>query len=189
MERFFYICDINFKILIMKKIVLALLIGFCGFAQEMPKITKEGFTPIVVNVEGKTSAEIYLKAKEWIQTYYKNPSEVLKADIPNEMIRIQGYAVDGYKMKNLGMVYGYDYEYTIEIEFKDGKYRYNYIVGQFWSLGKRVLYDYKTFFKSDNTIKKPYQLAYDSINETANSTSFSLFDYITGKTKNKKSDW
>lgn len=189
MERFFYICDINFKFLLMKKIIVALLFGFLGFAQEMPKITKDGFAPIIVEVEGKTSAEIYAKAKEWIQTYYKNPSEVLKADIPNEMIRINGYAVDGYKTKNLGMVYGYDFDYTIEIEFKDGKYKYTYIVGQFWSLGKHVLYSYRTFFKSDNSVKKAYQLSYDSINETANSTSFSLFDYITGKTKKEKSDW
>lgn len=173
----------------MKKILFALLIsGFC-FAQEMPKITKEGFSPIVVEVEGSSSSDLYNKAKEWIQTYYKNPSEVLKADIPNEMIRINGYAVDGYKMKNLGMVYGYDYEYTLEIEFKDGKYRFNYIVGDFWSLGKRVLYSYRTFFKSDNSVKKSYQLAYDSINETANTTSFSLYDYITGKSKKEKSDW
>ena len=39
----------------MKNIVLSLLIGFSGFAQEMPKITKEGLVPIIVNVEGKTS--------------------------------------------------------------------------------------------------------------------------------------
>lgn len=173
----------------MKKVIIALFIGFIGFAQEMPKITKEGLTPIVVNVEGKTASEIYSKTKEWIQTYYKNPSEVLKADIPNEMIRIQGYAVDGYKTKNLGMVYGYDYDYTIEIDFKDGKYRYNYIVGQFWSLGKPVAYSYSYFIKDDGTIRKTQQLAYDTLNETINNTSFSLFNYIIGKTKTEKTDW
>ncbi len=173
----------------MKKIVLALLIGFSGFAQEMPKITKEGLVPIIVNVEGKTSTEIYAKTKEWIQTYYKNPSEVLKADIPNEMIRIQGYAVDGYKTKNLGMVYGYDYDYTLEIEFKDGKYKYNYVVGQFWSLGKPVTYSYRYFIKDDGSIRKTQQLAYDTLNETINNTSLSLYNYIIGKTKNEKSDW
>lgn len=173
----------------MKKIVLALMIGFCGFAQEMPKITKEGLVPIIVNVEEKTSAEIYAKTKEWIQTYYKNPSEVLKADISNEMIRIQGYAVDGYKTKNLGMVYGYDYDYTLEIEFKDGKYKYNYVVGQFWSLGKPVTYSYRYFIKDDGSIRKTQQLAYDTLNETINNTSLSLYNYITGKTKKEKSDW
>jgi len=173
----------------MKKIIVMLFMCAFGFAQQMPKITKEGFTPIVVNVEGKTSAEIYTKAKEWVQTYYKNPSEVLKADISNDMIRIQGYAVDGYKMKNLGTVYGYDYDYTIEIEFKDGKYKYNYIVGQFWSLGKMMYYSYKSFFKDDNSVRKTYQLAYDSLNETANNSSNSLFDYISGKTQSQKKDW
>jgi hypothetical protein len=173
----------------MKKIIIALFIGAFGYAQEMPKITKDGLTPIVVNVEGKTASEIYAKTKEWIQTYYKNPSEVLKADIPNEMIRIEGYAVDGYKTKNLGMVYGYDYDYTIEIDFKDGKYRYNYIVGQFWSLGKHVLYSYRYFIKDDGTIRKTQQLAYDTLNETINNTSFSLFNYITGKTQSQKKDW
>ena len=61
----------------MKKIIVLFFVCVFGFAQEMPKITKEGFAPIVVNVEGKTAAEIYTKAKEWVQTYYKNPSEVL----------------------------------------------------------------------------------------------------------------
>lgn len=173
----------------MKKIIVALLIGFCGFAQEMPKITKEGLVPIIVNVEEKKSAEIYAKTKEWIQTYYKNPSEVLKADIPNEMIRIQGYAVDGYKTKNLGIAYGYDYDYNLEIEFKDGKYKYNYVVGQFWSLGKPVYYSYRYFIKDDGSIRKTQQLAYDTLNETINNTSLSLYNYITGKTKNEKNDW
>ena len=173
----------------MKKIIVLLFVCVFGFAQEMPKITKEGFAPIVVNVEGKTASEIYTKAKEWVQTYYKNPTEVLKADISNDMIRIEGYAVDGYKMKNLGMIFGYDYQYTLEIEFKDGKYRYNYIVGQFWSDGKKCLYDYTNFFKEDNSVRKVYQVAFDSINETANETSTSLFNYITGKTQSQKKDW
>jgi hypothetical protein len=186
---FFIFVGLTLNLFIMKKLIILLFVGFLGFGQEMPKITKEGLTPIIVNVEGKTSAEIYAKAKEWVQTYYKNPSDVLKADIPNEMIRIEGYAVDGYKTKNLGVAYGYDYDYILEIEFKEGRYRYNYIVGQFWSLGSRVLYGYKYFFKDDGTIKKTQQLAYDTLNETINNTSYSLFNYITGKTQSEKSDW
>lgn len=173
----------------MKKIIVLLFVCVFGFAQEMPKITKEGFAPIVVNVEGKTASEIYTKAKEWIQTYYKNPSEVLKADISNDMIRIEGYAVNGFQTKSLGMINNFDYSYTIEIQFKDGKYRYNYIVGQFWAGGGKCLYDYTAFFKEDNLVRKVYQLAFDSINETANQTSNSLFNYITGKTQSQKKDW
>lgn len=173
----------------MKLIVIALFVGFFGFAQEVPKITKEGFAPVVVNLEGKTASEIYLKTKEWVQTYYKNPAQVLKADIANDMIRIQGFAVNGYKIRSLGISQGYDYDYTLEIEFKDGKYRYNYIVGQFWADTKRCLYDYKSFFKDDNSVRKLYQLPYDTINATANETSLSLFDYVSGKTKSEKKDW
>lgn len=174
----------------MKKLFYAvLLFSFFGFSQEKLTITKDGFTPLVVEVSGLSSQEIYLKTKEWLQVYYKNPQEVLKADIPNEMIRINGFAVDGYKMKNLGMVFGYDYDYVLEIQFKEGKYRFNYIVNQFWSLGKQCLYGYQDFWKKDGTIKTKYQLAFDSLNESANQTNTSILEYVTGKTKAEKKDW
>lgn len=173
----------------MKKFIFILFFTTVAFSQELPKLSEEGFTPIVVNVEAKTSIDLYLKTKDWIQTYYKNPNEVLKADIKNEMIRIEGFAVGGFQTKGLGQTSYLDYHYTIEIEFKEGKYRFNYIIGQFYAGSQKAAYSYKYFFKKDGSIRKTQQLPYDSINETANNTSFSLFNYITGKTNSEKKSW
>ncbi|UOX32412.1 DUF4468 domain-containing protein [Flavobacterium sediminilitoris] len=173
----------------MKKIILLVLISFYSFGQELPKLTENGFEPIVVEIKDKTAAEIYVKAKEWIQTYYKNPTEVLKGDIENNMIRINGFANEGYQTKALGIVNYYDYSYVIEINFKDGKYRFNYIIGQFYAGSKKASYSYKYFFKSDGSIKKTQKVPFDTLNETASNTSISFYNYVSGNIENKKSDW
>jgi hypothetical protein len=113
----------------MKKLFLLLvLVAISGFSQEKISISPTGVAPVVIEMEGKTAAELFKKTKEWINTYYKNPQEVLKAEIENEMIRIDGFAVGGYKTKGLGVITNYDYDYTLEIQFKDNKLRYNYLV-------------------------------------------------------------
>lgn len=173
----------------MKKILFVLLIGFIGYSQEELKITKDGYAPVVQEIEGKTATELYSKTKEWIQTYYKNPSEVLKGDIPNEMIRVDGYASNGFYFKSLGMKNYMDYEYTIEIDFKDGKYRYNVSIGQFWTKSTKALYGYKAFFKRDGSTRKAYEVSVEEMNKRENATFMSLYNYLTGKTEERDSDW
>jgi hypothetical protein len=174
----------------MRKLFLLMFFVFgISFGQETLNLTKKGFEPIIVSVDDMNAELIYSKTKEWIQTYYKNPNEVLKADIKNNMIRIDGFNVGGYKMRNLGIVFPYDYSYSIEIQFKDGRYRYEYIVGQLWSDGKKCFYSYSDFFKKDGTNKSVYQLANETMTASVNENYLSLFDYITGKTQKQKSEW
>lgn len=174
----------------MKKVLWLLVFVYgVSFGQETIVLKPTGFDAVVTNVENKSAKDIYAKTKEWIQTYYKNPKEVLKADVENDMIRIQGFASGGYKMKNLGMIFPYDFDYTIEISFKDGKYRYDFQVHQLWSDGKRCAYSYTDFFKKDGTPRTIYQLANETMTATVNENYKSLYDYITGKTQKQKSDW
>lgn len=174
----------------MRKLFL-LLVFVCSvsFGQEVLILTQKGFDPVVVSINEMPASLIYSKTKEWIQTYYKNPNEVLKGDIENNMIRIEGFDVGGYKMKNLGMVFPYDYSYSIEIEFKEGRYRFNYIVNQLWSDGKICAYSIKDFFDKKGIVKKRYELANETMNESANDNLKSLHNYILGKTQSVKSDW
>lgn len=173
----------------MKKLILILLISFSGFAQNFTILTKEGFEPLVVDVENKSAEEIYLKAKDWIQTYYKNPNEVLKADISNQMLKIEGYAVNGFQTKAFGIVGNMDYNYTIELEFKENKYRLTYIIHNFYSKGQMALYTYKSFIKSDGTIRKQHEFSYDTLLKNVNETSNSLFNFINSTSNIKKNDW
>jgi hypothetical protein len=174
----------------MKKLFLLLfLVSMSGFSQEKISITPTGVAPVVIEMPSQTAAELYKKTKEWINIYYKNPKEVLKGDIENDLIRIDGFAVGGYKTKSLGLSTSYDYSYTIEIQFKDNKIRYDYQVGQFWAAGARCVYDYTDFFKNDGTVRKVHQYSYETINQTINDNYISFCDYLSGKTQAQKKDW
>ena len=80
-------------------------------------------------------------------------------------------------------------EYTIEISFKDGKYKFEYIVGQFYADTQRFLGSYKTFYKSSGEIKSVYSDAVPSLEETMNNLSLSFYNYLTGIKSNKDEKW
>jgi hypothetical protein len=76
------------------------------------------------------SVKINNKAQNWVQETYKTPDKVLKANIVNEKIRVDGFVKDAWWYKSLGVTFFYDMEYTIEISFKDNRYRFEYIIGE-----------------------------------------------------------
>lgn len=158
-------------------------------AQDSLKISSANFNEKVIEIPGLTSDEIYLKSKEWIKFFYKNPSEVLKSEVDKSILRIEGFCVACYEIRRLGMNYTYDYSYNLEIGIKDGKIKFDYKVDELWSDEQRVLYSYREFFKKDGTIKKPYLLAVQTMNASANSTLQSLLDFIAGKTMEEKNKW
>jgi hypothetical protein len=174
----------------MKKIFLSVLLltAKLAFTQDLPKfeLTKDGVQPIVVNIDSFSILTLYQKTLNWIQENYKNPKEVLKANIENETIRIEGYKKNAWFYKSLGMKQEYDMEYSFQIEFKEGRIRLTFIPGQFWGDGQKILYNYPTFFKNSGEIKVAYKDAKPSLEQSMNDLVFSLFTYIKG---NKKSDW
>ncbi len=162
------------------------------YAQDIPKLklTRIGVEPIVVNVDSLTAKNIYKNALNWVQETYKNPDEVLKANIENEKIRINGYSRDAWWYKSIGIILYYNIDYTIEISFKDGKYRFEYIVGQFYlKTGQRAQYGYSSFFKKSGEVRKVYISGVSSLEETMNDLSLSFYNYVTGKTKKSNDDW
>ncbi len=179
----------------MKKIlllILTILLSNLSIGQEIPqlKLTPNGVEPIVVEVDSMSASEIYQKAQNWVQETYKNPDKVLKANIVNEKIRINGFATDAWWYKALGIRNSYNMEYTIEISFKDGRYRFEYIIGQFYiDGGQKVLYDYRTFYKKSGEIRKSYTDAVPSLELTMNELSQSFYNYVSGKTSKKDGDW
>lgn len=119
-------------------IVILFVLGIkYGFSQSQLEITKEPgekgnivnrvSKEAVVTVEGKTAEELYTKALEWIQVSYKNPEEVQKGQIQNEYVRFQGVTSNLICVSALGMVSCYDVRYTIELKFKDGRFKFEII--------------------------------------------------------------
>ena len=113
----------------MKKILLILTLALynIGYAQVTEfTFTKDGLTDYVVTqCEGKTQSEIYKKCIDWIAYTYKNPLSVTQAKIENEYIRIEG--IRESLICDNSALYGKvcrDGKYTLEISFKDGKYKF-----------------------------------------------------------------
>lgn len=176
------------------KLLLSIATLFCtiSFAQDFPKLklTPNGVEPIIVNTDSLKATDLFKNALNWVQETYKNPEEVLKAKIENEKIRIDGFAQNAWWYKSLGMKQNYNMEYSVEISFKDGKYKFEYIIGQFFiDAGQKVLYDYKTFFKKTGEIRSAYADAVPSLEETMNNLSLNFHEYVTGKSKKKDDKW
>jgi len=173
-------------------LTITFLISGITLGQNIPelKLTRDSVEPIIVKTDSLTKSEIYKKALNWVQEAYKNPDKVLKANIANEKIRIDGFASNAWWYKSMGIKQSYNMEYTVEIGFKDGRYRFEYTIGQFYiDGGQKVLYGYKTFFKKSGEIRKSYKDAVPSLEQTMNDLSLSFYNYVTGKTTEKNDDW
>lgn len=174
------------------KLALVLVLSQSTFAQDIPqlKLTPKGVEAIVVDVDSLTASKTYQKALNWVQETYKNPDEVLKANITNEKIRFNGYATSAWYTKSLGITQSFNMEYSVEVSFKDGKYRFEYIIGQFWvNGGGKAFYTYTTFYKKDGTIRKAYEPSVPALEQTMNDLHQSFYNYVTGKTSKKDNDW
>lgn len=176
------------------KFLLSITLFICtiSYSQDFPKLklTPSGVEPIIVTTDSLKATDLYKKALNWVQDTYKNPDKVLKAKIENEKLRIDGFAENAWWYKSLGIKQTYNMEYSVEISFKDGKYKFEYIIGQFFiDGGQKVFYDYKTFFKKTGEIRTAYTDAVPSLEETMNNLSLNFYDYITGKNKIKDDKW
>lgn len=173
-----------------KILLLFLIISGSLNAQTKVEVKKEGAVPVVTEFEGKSAQELYLQTKKWIQSNYKNPSEVLKGDIENDMLRINGYGSGFFYVKSIIKNY-YDVEYSIEFLFKDGKYKYIFTINKITTQGRKIYFSVPSdFFKSDGTtVRTIYADGYESLSASINALYLSHFNYISGKTESKKNDW
>ncbi len=171
----------------MKKIIQITTILICSltFGQDLPKIilTNKGVEPIVVIVDKMNSSELYKKALNWVQETYKNPENVIKAKIENEKIRINGYKENAWYFNYLGSKWQHDMEYTVEISFKDGKYKFDYQIGTFYENNKKLEYNYPKFYKKSGEIRNAFSEAPSGIEDAMNSLSLSFYNYIIDKNK------
>lgn len=179
----------------MKKVLIGILVVFLNsvcFAQEIPKLkaTVNGIEPIVVEVDGMTASELYEKSINYVKETYKNPDEVLKAEIKDEKIRFIGFAEEAWFYKAMGIKTFYHMDYSVEISFKDNKYKFEFMVGDFYTTKHaKTVFNYNSFFNKQGEIKKAYTDAPPSMEETINALALSHYNYVTGKTAKVADDW
>lgn len=191
----------------MKKTILffALFTSTIAFSQNaLPtkyEISKDGFTDFVVaEVPGKSKEEIYTKVLEWINKTYKNPKEVLKAEVLNDYIRFEGAKSGLYCYAPLGMAVCGDVKYQIEISVKDNKYKFDVIEMQSYSQptqytsgGWNQLFSNNNtefLFKKDGSVKGGFKNYVNYIPDYFNTLNDDLKKYVeSGVKSEQKSDW
>ncbi len=150
------------------------------FSQENKfEITINGYEPKVFEVENQTKSDIYKLIKKWVIKTYKNPKEVLTADIENEIIKINGFSTNIVKW-SIGD--GWDLFYSLDIEIKDNKYRLSLTAD---IAGNQI--EYTSFFKKDGSKRTGYKGGPESIDNHLNSIVDDLNLFL--KNKGEKSDW
>lgn len=172
-----------------EKINTIIIMSMSVFGQSKVEFTKGGITPIVTEVEGMTAEQLYNKTKEWVQNTFKNPNEVLKADVANDMIRINGYQQNFFWVRSIIKQY-YNLSYSLEFNFKDGKYRTTFTSDRIsHDNTANVVFSESDFFKKEGEVRKVYADAHKSYVESVEALLKSHNDYITGKSADSKKDW
>lgn len=192
------------KILIMKKILFSIIVCFsAAFSAQSSEfvLDKNGFTDyLVIEIPDKSANFLYNKTIEWVNKTYNNPKEVIKGDVKDDYIRIQGVRSDLYCYSPLGLPVCFDVRYQIEISFKDNKYKFDIVEleeyvkpSQYTSGGWRPLMsgnNTEEFFKKDGNIKGGYKNYLLNIPKYFNELNDSLKNYINNSgIQSKKNDW
>ena len=186
----------------MKKIVIILLLvsGVLTAQERDFKFTKDGFTDYVIGkVPNKTASELYKKSIDWVNITFKNPREVIKAQIENDYIRIEGISSSMLCLKILLSNNCEDGRYQIEISFKDGKYKFDvisleryfnasqYSSGGWYPVG---LTNTSYAYKESGELRSTYKNYPEEIESTFNSLNNELKKILESDTiPSKKDGW
>lgn len=186
----------------MKKVVMLILLvsGIMNAQETEFKFTKDGFTDYVIGtVPNKTASEMYKKSIDWINITYKNPREVIKAQIENDYIRIEGISSSMLCKKILLSNICENGRYQIEISFKDGKYRFDvislesylnasqYNSGGWYPVG---LTNTSYAYKESGELRSTYKNYPEEIESTFNSLNNELKKILESDTiPSKKDGW
>ena len=186
----------------MKRIgILLLLASGIMTAQETEfKFTKEGFTDFVIGtVPNKTSSELYKKTMDWINITYKNPREVIKAQIENDYIRIEGISSSMLCKKILLSNICDNGRYQIEISFKEGKYKFDIISLESYLSSSQYrrggwypveLTNTSYAYKESGELRSTYKSYPEEIESTFNSLNKELKKTLESETiPSKKEGW
>ncbi len=172
----------------MKKLFLIVnlcLISFVLFSQDLPKLVlnEKGFEPVVYQVDSINASTIYKKVLDWIQITYKNPKEVLKASVENELIRLEAVNKGAFvRTFKSGTIVDYDLSYTLEINIKDGKYRFIFTPNQITVDSENVLFGIPDIVSGEPDINgNSYDGCATSLESSINALSLTLYNYILGK--------
>jgi len=170
-----------------------LFVTITTFGQEKFDYNQNGLTPksIVNEIDNLEQNEIYSKTLNWIKTNYKNPNEVIKSTIENEMIRIEGTKIDWLCVSSLGASVCSNAIYSLQFNFKNGKYKIEIISLKASSNSGSFdinLDNGSIYYDKKGELKKFTKDTPKAIFALFNEINSNLNDYLLGKNL-KKDDW
>jgi len=120
----------------MKKITLICLIVFNLHVNAQKwSVNPEGLkdsndstkTYVVLTIDNKSAKDLYSETLKYISKNYQNPDEVIKGKIENEYLKFVTYDSKFTELKVGYNKIPWNASYTIELNFKDGKVKYEII--------------------------------------------------------------
>jgi len=113
----------------MKKIMLllAVMVSFGIHAQKF-RFKNDGTTEYMVHsADSISAAKFYARTLKWIDINYKNPQDAIKARTKNKMIKLDGVMPAAFTIMLDSVNSDYNATYSLELHFKNGKYRVKYL--------------------------------------------------------------
>lgn len=181
----------------LKYLFTIVILSICTYSHSQDKFTynQEGLSPefIVVELDSIDQGELFESSVNWIKNTYKNPDEVIKTTISNKKVRFEGYKSSLICVENIGISSCYNGTYTIELEFKDNKYKFTPLSIQFIA-GSSVsinLKDGSHYYNRKGNLKNMYDKVPSSIENLLNDLNKSLKNYLEESTIESESsdDW
>lgn len=177
----------------MKNLLLTLLLclPMLAFAQDLPKDPETGLITYteVVPVEGVSQQELYKRARSWFATTFHSANDVVQLESKDEG-KIIGKGIAVINIGNLPS----DMHFTLTLQFKDNRYRYEFTQIAFNSGGDTKRWPMEGMFFNDHARKKNgqytklHQSYLDQTNSAIASMVTSLNKELTGS-NSANEDW
>jgi len=185
----------------MKKLILLSLVAIStlSYSQKL-SVTPDGLrdandnekTYVVINAEGKSAKQLYDNALKYINKNYKSPDDVIKGKTDGEYLKFITHVSNFLVVNNSGAKIPIDADYTTELNFKDGKVKFEIIVLDMYAQtgGYKVLFTGGAFegypiYNKKGDLKRPDTKS--EIETYFNSQINSLTDFL--QEKNSDDDW
>lgn len=183
-------------------LLLTLFLVINASGQESFTYGQEGISPkyLVVKVDNLSQNELFTKTVEWVKKNYRNPDEVIKMTIENKVIRLEGFATDLICIKSLGVNVCYNAFYTLEITFKESRYKITPVEVAYtvppneYAAGRTVYLDLASsspfYKKNGKLLSRSYKQIPNDLATLFNELNTSIFSYLSSKNDgHNDEDW
>ncbi|MGL2967342.1 DUF4468 domain-containing protein [Flavobacterium sp. XGLA_31] len=142
----------------LKACLLLVFITTATFAQDTEfKFSKDGLTDFIVTSFDSPAKTLYTNALAWVKENNKAPDAV-KMTVENEKITFQGIKDNFFCNKAGGTTVCSKAIYTIEMTFKDGKYKFDITEIVLKDINGKIsrpnMNDFSEYYDKDGNLKK-----------------------------------